>query len=121
MVAIFATQRLGHPIVADLIKKEENVSKVIDSGYFASRGKIAPCYFAIWRQNSPNGYFAARVKIALTQTLTSSYVYGVFGAQRSRDCTVTVLVSQYAGIGAHLSAVCKNRGGRPVSVHILVP
>ena len=24
----------------------------------------------------------------------SSYVYGVFGAQRSRDCTVTVLVSQ---------------------------
>ena len=22
------------------------------SGYFASRGKIAPCYFAIWRQNS---------------------------------------------------------------------
>ena len=25
---------------------------------------------------------------------TSSYVYGVFGAQRSRDCTVTVLVSQ---------------------------
>ena len=25
---------------------------------------------------------------------SSSYVYGVFGAQRSRDCTVTVLVSQ---------------------------
>ena len=25
---------------------------------------------------------------------TSSYVYGVFDAQRSRDCTVTVLVSQ---------------------------
>ena len=24
----------------------------------------------------------------------SCYVYGVFGAQRSRDCTVTVLVSQ---------------------------
>ena len=44
------------------------------SGYFASRGKIAPCYFAIWRQNSPNGYFAANAKLALslmqTQTLT---------------------------------------------------
>ena len=43
-------------------------------GYFASRGKIAPCYFAIWRQNSPNGYFAAIAEIALslmlTQTLT---------------------------------------------------
>ena len=36
---------------------------------FASRGKIAPCYFAIWRQNSPNGYFAASAKIALIQTL----------------------------------------------------
>ena len=46
------------------------------SGYFASRGKIAPCYFAIWRQNSPNGYFAANAKLALslmlTQTLTQS-------------------------------------------------
>ena len=45
-------------------------------GYFASRGKIAPCYFAIWRQNSPNGYFAANAKLALslmlTQTLTQS-------------------------------------------------
>ena len=44
------------------------------SGYFAARGKIAPCYFAIWRQNSPNGYFAASAKLAqsliLTQTLT---------------------------------------------------
>ena len=44
------------------------------SGYFASRGKIAPCYFAIWRQNSPNGYFATSAKIdlslILTQTLT---------------------------------------------------
>ena len=44
------------------------------SGYFASRGKIAPCYFAIWRQNSPNGYFASSAYIALslmlTQTLT---------------------------------------------------
>ena len=42
--------------------------------YFASRGKTAPFYFAIWRQNSPNGYFAASAKIALslmlTQTLT---------------------------------------------------
>ena len=28
------------------------------------------------------------------QMVDSSYVYGVFGAQRSRDCTVTVLVSQ---------------------------
>ena len=26
--------------------------------------------------------------------VASSYVYGVFGAQSSRDCTVTVLVSQ---------------------------
>ena len=46
------------------------------SGYFASRGKIAPCYFAIWRQNSSNGYFAANAKLALslmlTQTLTKS-------------------------------------------------
>ena len=37
------------------------------SGYFASRGKIAPCYFVIWRQNNPN---AASAKIALTKTLT---------------------------------------------------
>ena len=36
------------------------------SGYFASRVKIAPCYFAIWRQSSPNGYFAASAKIALS-------------------------------------------------------
>ena len=47
---------------------------IIGSGYFASRGKIAPRYFAIWRQNSPHGYFAASAKIALslilTQTLT---------------------------------------------------
>ena len=46
------------------------------SGYFASIGKIAPCYFAIWRQNSPNGYFAANAKLALslmlTQTLTKT-------------------------------------------------
>ena len=45
-------------------------------GYFASRGKIAPCYFAIWRQNSPNSYFAANANLALslmlTQTLTQS-------------------------------------------------
>ena len=37
-------------------------------------GTLAPCYFAIWRQNSPSGYFAASAKIALslmlTQTLT---------------------------------------------------
>ena len=46
------------------------------SGYFASRGKIAPCNFAIWRQNSPSDYFAASAKIALslilTQTLTQT-------------------------------------------------
>ena len=46
------------------------------SGYFASRGKTAPCYFAIWRQNRPNGYFAANAKLALslmlTQTLTQT-------------------------------------------------
>ena len=46
------------------------------SGYFASRSKIATCYFAIWRQNSPNGYFAASAKLALslilTQTLTQT-------------------------------------------------
>ena len=40
------------------------------SGYFASRGKIAPSYFAIWRQNSPNSYFAASAKIALSLILT---------------------------------------------------
>ena len=41
---------------------------------FQKKKKIAPCYFAIWRQNSPSGYFAASAKIALslilTQTLT---------------------------------------------------
>ena len=46
------------------------------SGNFASGGKIALCYFAIWRQNSPNGYFAANAKLALslmlTQTLTQT-------------------------------------------------
>ena len=40
------------------------------SGNFASRGKIAPCYFAFWRQNSPNGYFAANAKLALSLMLT---------------------------------------------------
>ena len=44
--------------------------KVEGSGYFVSRGKIAPCYFAIWRQNSPNGYFATSTKITLTLILT---------------------------------------------------
>ena len=48
----------------------------LGTGYFASRGKIAPYYFAIWRQNSPNGYFATSAKIALslmlTQTLTQT-------------------------------------------------
>ena len=42
------------------------------SGYFASRGKIASCYFAIWRQNSPNGYFALSAKIALSLILTQT-------------------------------------------------
>ena len=42
------------------------------SSYFASRGKIAPCYFAIWRQNSPNGYFAANAKLALNLMLTQT-------------------------------------------------
>ena len=46
------------------------------SVYFASGGKIAPCYFAIWRQNRPNGYFSASAKLALslilTQTLTQT-------------------------------------------------
>ena len=42
------------------------------SGYFASRGKIAPCYFAIWRQNSSDGYFAASAKIALSLILAQT-------------------------------------------------
>ena len=45
------------------------------SGYFASRGKIAPCYFAIWRQNSPIGYFAASAKIGLILTQTEEKHY----------------------------------------------
>ena len=44
------------------------------SGSFASRGKIAPCYFAIWRQNSPNGYFAANAKLALSLMLTQTLI-----------------------------------------------
>ena len=40
------------------------VSFIEGSGYFASGGKIAPCYFAIWRQNSPSGYFATSAKTA---------------------------------------------------------
>ena len=43
------------------------------SGYFASRGKIAPCYFAIWKQNCLNGYFAASAKIALSLILTQIF------------------------------------------------
>ena len=46
------------------------ITFLFGSGYFASRGKIAPCYFAIWRQNSPHGYFAASAKIALSLMLT---------------------------------------------------
>ena len=41
-------------------------------GYFASRGKIAPCYLAIWRQNSPNSYFAANANLALSLMLTQT-------------------------------------------------
>ena len=41
----------------------------LGSGYFASRGKLAPCYYAIWRQNSHKRYFASSAKIALAQTL----------------------------------------------------
>ena len=38
------------------------------SGYFASRGKIAPCYFVVsdLEENSPSGYFAGSTKIALS-------------------------------------------------------
>ena len=57
-------------------KSTKTVKLSFGSGYFASRGKIAPSYFAIWRQNSPNGYFAASAIIALslilTQTLTQT-------------------------------------------------
>ena len=52
------------------------------SGYFASRGKIAPCYFAIWRQNSPNNYFAANAKLALSLMLTQTkekHYFPLFG------------------------------------------
>ena len=45
----------------------QNFSK--GSSYFAPRGKTAPCYFAIWRQNSPKRYFAASAKLALILTL----------------------------------------------------
>ena len=48
------------------------LSIILGSGYFASRGKIAPCYFAIWRQNSPNGYFASSAKITLSLILTQT-------------------------------------------------
>ena len=46
----------------------------IGSGYFSSRSKIAPCYFAIWRRNSPRRYFASSAKIAPTQTLTLTLI-----------------------------------------------
>ena len=42
----------------------------LGSGYIASRGKITPCYFTIWRQICPKRYFASSAKIAQTQTLT---------------------------------------------------
>ena len=34
------------------------------SGNFASRGKIAPRYFAIWRQNSPKWLFCRKCQIS---------------------------------------------------------
>ena len=46
-----------------------NICILNGSDYFASGGKIAPCYFAILKQNSPKGYFATSVKIALILTL----------------------------------------------------
>ena len=46
----------------------------IGSGYFSSRSKIAPCYFAIWRRNSPRRYFSSSAKIAPTQTLTLTLI-----------------------------------------------
>ena len=55
---------------------------------------LAPCYFAIWRQNCPNGYFAASAKIALnlilTQTLTQTLtlilnIIGSIGSMLSKD------------------------------------
>ena len=48
-----------------------------DSGYFASRGKIAPCYFGIWRQNSPKCYLAYSAKIALAHTLTFTLILAI--------------------------------------------
>ena len=45
-----------------------NICILNGSGYFASGGKIAPCYFAILKQNSPKRYFATSVKIALIPT-----------------------------------------------------
>ena len=59
----------GHKFVNPLRMK---LTFSLGSGYFASRGKIAPCYFAIWQQNSANGYFAASAKIALSPMLTQS-------------------------------------------------
>ena len=59
-------------------QKEKNAKDMtvkLGSGYFASRGKIAPCYFAIWRQISPNGYFAASAKLALNLILTQTLTY----------------------------------------------
>ena len=43
----------------------------LGSGYFASRGKIATCYFAIWRQNSPNGYFVRQNANPINQNAKS--------------------------------------------------
>ena len=53
---------------------EQPTKSLVVQLIFASRGKIAPCSFAICRQNNLSGYFAASAKIAislmLTQTLT---------------------------------------------------
>ena len=79
---------------------------------------LAPCYFAIWRQNCPNGYFAASAKLALnlilTQTLTLILnIINSIGSMLSKDRKlqlVTVYVfscldncnSLYYGISAKL-------------------
>ena len=60
------------PLVIGVIYRHPT-TLVNDYKSFSTRQWLALCYFAIWRQNSPNGYFAASAKIALnlipTQTL----------------------------------------------------
>ena len=45
---------------------------VLGSGYFASRGKIAPCYFAIWRLFAASAKIALSLMLTQTQTLTQT-------------------------------------------------